>query len=137
MKLKEATLDRNMILAIHKVPEAAIRRFVLKWWGPSTGTDMSDAIYIQAICYHPPSGCVFIKVMDSGNNKSMYCIADFDAAKRRFIPANNTEYQYNDLMTPSEAKAEFKKILDMKGNSPNNVGSDSMQLWVIWGGLER
>ena len=137
MKLKEATLDRNTILAIHKVPEAAIRRFVLKWWGPSTGTDMSDAIYIQAICYHPPSGCVFIKVMDSGNDRSMYCIADFDAAKRRFIPANNPEYQCNDLMTPSEAKTEFKKILDMKGNSPNNVGSDSMQLWVIWGGLER
>lgn len=133
--LTDAELTRDMILNLHKVRERAIRAFILNWWGPSTGSELSDAIWIQAICYHPISQCLFIKVQDSGNNKTWFCVADFDEKKKKFIPTKNEEYRFKDIMTATEARAEFKKILDMKGNSKENKGSDDLRLWLIWGDL--
>ena len=95
---------------------------------------MSDAIYIEAICYHPMSKNLFLKVEDQ-EEKTWFCVADFDEKKSRFVPTKSKELWSNDIMTAAEAKREFKKILNMKGNSPMNKGSADMKLWVIWGSL--
>ena len=135
-QVNEMTLDRKNILDLHKIKESTVRQFVLKWWGElGAGGPLSDAIMAEAMCYHPPTGCIFIKVVDAGNDKTYFCVADFDEEKKKLVPARHSDYAYHDIMTTAEAKSEFKKILNMPGNNPNNKGSDSLKLWVIWGGL--
>lgn len=131
----DSELTRDMILNLHKVRESAIRGFVLNNWGEQVGGPLSDTVYIEAICYHPMSKSLFLKVEDTGEEKTWFCVADFDEKKSKFIPTENAEYWSNDIMTATQAKQEFKKILNMKGNSPLNKGSDNMRLWVVWGSL--
>lgn len=130
----DSELSRDMILNLHKVSERAIREFVLNNWGQKAGGPLSDAIYIEAICYHPMSKNLFLKVEDQ-EEKTWFCVADFDEKKLKFVPTKSEELWQNDIMTAAEAKREFKKILNMKGNSPMNKGSDDMKLWVVWGSL--
>lgn len=118
--LTDAELDRNTILAVHKVPEEVIIDFILR------NFDMK-AKYVQAMAYYPITKSVFIKFMSS-NNKSQYVNVDFNG--KRFIPTDD-KMIYN----ATEAKNAFHKILSMSGNNPKNYGSENMELWVIWGDL--
>ena len=131
--ITDAELSRDLIMAMHKVTELQIREYIMNEFG-ADGNPLTDAIYVEAVAYHPPSELFFIKVIDAGTNKSWYCVADFDPNTLQFSPPKSGEYQFDDIMDGAKAKAEFTKILKMPGNSSINVGSDDMNLWVIWGG---
>lgn len=133
--LTDAELSRDLILAMHKVRERDIRKYIITEFGID-GNPLTDATHVEAVAYHPPSKMFFIKVVDSGKDpvKNWFCVADFDEKTLKFSAPVNSEYYYNDIMDAKQAQEEFKKILKMNGNSPNNVGSDDMNLWVIWGG---
>lgn len=117
----DSQLTRDMILSLGKVPEETIAAFIQR------SHKEVEKVNVDAIMYHPVSTKFFAKVRCAG--RTYFSMFDFDEAKKKFINTDGHRY------TPSEAKKKFEEILDMKGNTPNNVGSDDMKLWVIWGSL--
>lgn len=119
--LTDAELTRDMILNLHKVPEETIAAFIQR------SHKEIEKVKVDAIMYHPVSTKLFAKVRCAG--RTYFSMFDFDEAKKKFINTDGHRY------TPSEAKKKFEEILDMEGNTPNNVGSDDMKLWCIWGAI--
>ena len=72
---------------------------------------------------------MFLRFTFDGKVRSFFIHIDFDTRTKQLAVVDKKIY------SAAEVKAEFKKILDMKGNSPQNVGSDDLKLWVIWGGV--
>lgn len=119
--LTDAELTRDMILNLHKVPEETIAAFIQR------SHKEVEKVKVDAIMYHPVSTKLFAKVRCAG--RTYFSMFDFDETKKKFINTDGHRY------TPSEAKKKFEEILDMEGNTPNNVGSDDMKLWCIWGAI--
>lgn len=119
--ISEAELTREMILGIHSVPEEKIAAFIRRNWKIA-----DDEIEVVSIAYCPVNKTIFIK-FKSQTKKTQFVQADFNGKK--FSPVDDRIY------STAEVKREFKKILDMVGNSPANNGSDDIKLWVIWGAV--
>lgn len=130
----DAELNRDTILKFHKMSELSIRNYVMSNFG-GPGSELTDACYIAAVCFYPPTGDLFIKVVDAGSNKTFFCVADFDPKALKLVPPKGNNPKFADLMTATEAKKEFENILHMQGNLPSNKGSEDMKLWVIWGDI--
>ena len=126
-KLNEMEFTRDMIMKLHKLRENDIRGFILNNYGPSVGGDASDALFVEGIAYHPMTKKLWIKFENVDPKGKWFIVADFDGKELEDVGI--------DMYTPAEAKKEFKKILDMQSNSPENKGSDDMRLWVVWGNL--
>ena len=119
--LTDSELTRSMILSLHKVPEETIAAFIQR------SHKEIEKVKVDAIMYHPVSTKLFAKVRCAG--RTYFSMFDFDEAKKKFINTDGHRY------TPAEAKKKFEEILGMEGNTPNNVGSDDMKLWCIWGAV--
>ena len=113
----EADLDRETILAIHKIPERKILAFIKDHYD-----EVGGAIYVQSIAYNPASKTYFIKFDDANDNKFKYVSAEFDG--KQFLTADDMN-----VYDSAGMKAQFKKIMKLTGNEE----SANWQLWTVWG----
>lgn len=109
--INEAELDRDTILAIHKVKESALRNYILKFFKD----EIYDGMYVQAIAYFPPAKSFFIKVENDGK----WSFVNLDFKNGKFVITDDLN-----VYTSQDIKREY---LD-------KVGSN-MKVWVVWGGL--
>ena len=136
--LTDAELDRDTILAIHKIPEANIIDFVQEIIDPDTygyadPEDIEDGQTvkeIQAIIYCPSLQLFFIKFKVNGSNRSLFAKADFEDGKFKLDDdADSQHIVYN----AKEAKHEFDKLL-VNGKLASKTAR-SMKCWTVWGGI--
>ena len=136
--LTDAELDRDTILAIHKIPEANIIDFVQEIIDPDTygyadPEDIEDSQTvkeIQAIIYCPSLQLFFIKFKVNGSNRSLFVKADFEDGK--FKLADDADSQHI-VYNAKEAKHEFDKLL-VNGKLASKTAR-SMKCWTVWGGI--
>ncbi len=123
----DAELDRPTLKALHELSEEEIEDFVRQNFGFADDNE----IFVEAIFYYPVTKTMFLRFTFDGKVRSFFIHIDFDARTKQLIVVDKKIY------SAAEVKAEFKKILGMKGNSPKNVGSDDLKLWVIWGDVRH
>ena len=113
----EADLDRQTMLAIHKIPERKILAFI-----KDSYDEVSGAVSVQSIAYNPVSKTYFIKFDDANDSKFKYVSAEFDG--KQFLTADDMN-----VYDSAGMKAQFKKIMKLTGNAE----STNWQLWTVWG----
>ena len=113
----EADLDRETILAIHKIPERKILAFI-----KDSYDEVDGAVSVQSIAYNPASKTYFIKFDDANDSKFKYVSAEFDG--KQFLTADDMN-----VYDSAGMKAQFKKIMKLTGNAE----STNWQLWTVWG----
>lgn len=121
----DAELDRRTLLGLHNVGERTIAQFVKRTMQLADDNE----VFVEAIVYWPVDHSFFLKFTIDGKASSFFIHFDFNPRTKRF------KLKSDKLLSSAQAKAEFKKILDMPGNSPDNKASANMKLWVVWGSL--
>lgn len=130
--ITDAELSRDVLRQIADLDEEIILEQLARIYG--TEGAMFISYDIEAVCYYPVTGDFFVKLVGKDRVPSLplFLVVDFDTDKKQFIKSKSG---LSKIMLAAQAKQEFKKILNMKGNSPMNKGSDDMKLWVVWGSL--
>ena len=121
--LVDAELDKNTIKSLRHVDHNVIADFIRRNFGFASDNE----IFVETIFYYPVTKTFFLKFNVDGKLKDFYINFDFDSTTKKFKLINKN------IMQLAQAQEEFRKILNMKDNSPSNVGSDDMMLWIVWG----
>ena len=88
----------------------------------------TQKLTLLSIAYYPVSER-FVAKAKREDGSTFYSFFDFDKAKHKFV--NVDEHMY----TKDEVIEKFNEILKMPENSPDNAGSEDVDLWVVWGSL--